>query len=65
MPHSGAQFGAVLKEGPSEDNNNREKIAKLFRFASSTSEGAEPTVSLSDYIERMKEGSGQDLLCHW
>ncbi|MDG1165377.1 MAG: molecular chaperone HtpG [Porticoccaceae bacterium] len=50
-----AQFGAVLKEGPSEDHNNREKIAKLFRFASSTSEGAEPTVSLSDYIERMKE----------
>ena len=50
------QFGAVLKEGPSEDNGNREKIAKLFRFASSTSEGAEPTVSLADYIERMKEG---------
>ena len=51
-----SQFGAVLKEGPSEDHNNREKIAKLFRYASSTSEGAEPTVSLSDYIERMKEG---------
>jgi molecular chaperone HtpG len=50
------QFGAVLKEGPSEDNGNREKIAKLFRFASSSSEGAEPTVSLADYIERMKEG---------
>ena len=50
------QFGAVLKEGPSEDNSNREKIAKLFRFASSTSEGTDPTVSLADYIERMKEG---------
>ena len=50
------QFGAVLKEGPSEDNGNREKIAKLFRFASSTSEGSEPSVSLTDYIERMKEG---------
>ena len=50
------QFGAVLKEGPSEDNANREKIAKLFRFASSTSEGTDPTVSLADYIERMKEG---------
>lgn len=50
------QFGAVLKEGPSEDHSNREKIAKLFRFASSTSEGAEPTVSLTDYIARMKEG---------
>jgi molecular chaperone HtpG len=50
------QFGAVLKEGPSEDHSNREKIAKLFRFASSTSEGAAPTVSLADYVERMKEG---------
>jgi molecular chaperone HtpG len=50
------QFGAVLKEGPSEDNGNREKIAKLFRFASSTSEGTDPTVSLADYVERMKEG---------
>ncbi|MDA8866079.1 molecular chaperone HtpG [Porticoccaceae bacterium] len=50
------QFGAVLKEGPSEDNGNSEKIAKLFRFASSTSEGTNPSVSLTDYIERMKEG---------
>jgi len=51
-----SQFGAVLKEGPSEDHTNREKIAKLFRFASSSVDGAEPTVSLADYIERMKEG---------
>jgi molecular chaperone HtpG len=51
-----SQFGAVLKEGPSEDNGNSEKIAKLFRFASSTSEGTDPSVSLTDYIERMKEG---------
>ncbi len=50
------QFGAVLKEGPSEDHGNREKIAKLFRFASSTSDSAEPTVSLADYVGRMKEG---------
>jgi molecular chaperone HtpG len=50
------QFGAVLKEGPSEDNGNREKIAKLFRFASSTSGSAEQNVSLTDYVERMKEG---------
>ena len=50
------QFGAVLKEGPSEDHNNREKIAKLLRFASSTSESSEPTVGLTDYLERMKEG---------
>ena len=50
------QFGAVLKEGPSEDNGNREKIAKLFRFASSANDSADPTTSLIDYIERMKEG---------
>jgi molecular chaperone HtpG len=51
-----SQFGAVLKEGPSEDHANREKIAKLFRFASSSVEGAVPGVSLADYIARMKEG---------
>jgi molecular chaperone HtpG len=51
-----SQFGSVLKEGPSEDHSNREKVAKLFRFASSSVEGADPTVSLADYIERMKEG---------
>mgnify|MGYP003942245797 CR=1 FL=1 len=50
------QFGAVLKEGPSEDNGNREKIAKLFRFASSTSGSVDQNVSLEDYIGRMKEG---------
>ena len=50
------QFGAVLKEGPSEDNGNSEKIAQLFRFASSANDSADPTASLSDYIERMKEG---------
>ncbi|MDG1473297.1 MAG: molecular chaperone HtpG, partial [Porticoccaceae bacterium] len=51
-----SQFGAVLKEGPSEDHSNREKIAKLFRFTSSSVDGDKPTVSLSDYIGRMKEG---------
>ncbi|NIM40472.1 MAG: molecular chaperone HtpG [Hydrogenophaga sp.] len=48
-----AQFGAVLKEGLGEDFANREKLAKLLRFASSTQ--AEPT-SLADYKSRMKEG---------
>ncbi|MCS5586869.1 MAG: molecular chaperone HtpG [Porticoccaceae bacterium] len=51
-----SQFGAVLKEGPSEDHSNREKIAKLFRFASSANDSSQPTVGLVDYIERMKEG---------
>lgn len=47
------QFGAVLKEGPAEDFANRDRVAKLLRFASTTSDG-EQTVSLDDYISRMK-----------
>jgi molecular chaperone HtpG len=50
------QFGNVLKEGPSEDYANRERIAKLLRFASTHSEGAEQGESLDDYVGRMKEG---------
>lgn len=49
-----AEFGAVLKEGLGEDFGNRERIAKLLRFASSTTDTA--TVSLADYKARMKEG---------
>ncbi len=49
-----AEFGAVLKEGLGEDFANRERIAKLLRFASTTSDTA--TVSLADYKARMKEG---------
>ncbi|MDO6783230.1 molecular chaperone HtpG [Neptunomonas phycophila] len=51
-----SQFGGVLKEGPAEDYTNREKILKLLRFASTQSEGKEPTVSLEDYVGRMQEG---------
>lgn len=51
-----SQFGEVLKEGPAEDFANREKVAGLFRFATTTSEGTEQTVSLADYIARMREG---------
>ena len=50
------EFGQVLKEGVGEDHANKERIAKLLRFASTAVEGDEPTVSLSDYIGRMKEG---------
>jgi molecular chaperone HtpG len=50
------EFGRVLKEGPAEDFANRERIAGLFRFSTSKSEGEEQTESLDDYIERMKEG---------
>ncbi len=50
------EFGEVLKEGPAEDFANREKIAKLFRFTTTVSEGDEQDQSLDQYIERMKEG---------
>ncbi|MDO5693052.1 MAG: molecular chaperone HtpG [Pseudomonadota bacterium] len=48
------EFGAVLKEGLGEDHANRERIAKLLRYASTTSDSA--SVSLADYKARMKEG---------
>ena len=50
------QFGQVLKEGPAEDFANREKILALLRFASTHTGNSEQTVSLDDYIGRMKEG---------
>ena len=49
-----AEFGAVLKEGLGEDFANRERLAKLLRFASSTSDTI--SVSFADYKARMKEG---------
>jgi len=51
-----SQFGEVLKEGPAEDFANKEKIAKLFRFATTQSDGAAQAVSLEDYVARMREG---------
>ena len=50
------EFGLVLKEGPAEDFANKETVAKLLRFASTHNDGREQTVSLEDYISRMKEG---------
>ncbi len=50
------EFGQVLKEGPAEDFSNREKVAKLLRFASSHVDTEEQLQSLDDYIARMKEG---------
>lgn len=49
-------FGNTLKEGIAEDGANRERIAKLLRFASTRGEGAEQTVSLDDYVGRMTVG---------
>jgi molecular chaperone HtpG len=50
------EFGQVLKEGPAEDFTNREKIAKLLRFASTHADTEEQLQSLDDYIARMKDG---------
>ena len=50
------EFGLVLKEGPAEDFANKETVAKLLRFASTHHDSSEQTVSLEDYISRMKEG---------
>ena len=50
------EFGQVLKEGVGEDAGNKERIAKLLRFASTHNESDAQTVSFDDYISRMKEG---------
>ncbi|GAB4062585.1 molecular chaperone HtpG [Uliginosibacterium sediminicola] len=50
------QFGRVLKEGLGEDHANKDKIAGLLRFASTHLDSPEESVSLKDYIGRMKEG---------
>ena len=49
-----AEFGRVLKEGVGEDFANKDKIAGLLRFASTQADAADETVSLADYVERMK-----------
>jgi molecular chaperone HtpG len=50
------QFGQVLKEGMGEDQPNQERILKLLRFASTHTDSADQTVSLAEYVARMKEG---------
>jgi molecular chaperone HtpG len=49
-----AEFGAVLKEGLGEDFANKDRLAKLLRFASTTTDAV--SVSFADYKARMKEG---------
>ena len=56
------EFGKVMKEGPAEDYANREQIAKLLRFASTHTGTEDQTVSLEDYLSRMK--AGQDKIYH-
>jgi molecular chaperone HtpG len=53
-------FGNVLKEGVAEDGANRERIAKLLRFASTHGDDAKKNVALDDYIGRMQ--AGQDVI---
>lgn len=50
------EFGQVLKEGIGEDHANKERIAKLLRFASTHNDSDAQTVSLADYLARAKEG---------
>lgn len=50
------EFGQVMKEGPAEDHNNKEKIANLLRFSSSIDDKVDQTHSLADYKGRMQEG---------
>ena len=58
------EFGRVLKEGVGEDPTNREKVAALLRFASTHADTEEESVSLADYIGRMKEGQDKIYYCH-
>jgi len=51
-----SQFGAVIKEGPIEDHANKERVAKLLRFASTHADTDKQEVSLETYVGRMKEG---------
>ena len=50
------QLGKVLKEGPIEDAENKDRIAKLLRFASTRNDSDVQNVSLTEYIERMQKG---------
>ena len=50
------EFGQVLKEGVGEDATNKDRIAKLLRFASTHNDNAEQSVSFEAYVGRMKEG---------
>ena len=51
-----SEFGQVMKEGPAEDQNNKEKVANLLRFATTQGDSEVQDQSLQDYIARMREG---------
>lgn len=50
------EFGSVMKEGIIEDHANKDRIAKLLRFSSTYGDSNTKTVTLDDYIARMKDG---------
>jgi molecular chaperone HtpG len=50
------EFGKVLKEGVVDDYNNKPRLAKLLRFSSTYDDNSAQTISLEDYVSRMKEG---------
>ncbi|MGZ4970270.1 MAG: molecular chaperone HtpG [Methylobacter sp.] len=51
-----SQFGPVIKEGPIEDHANKDRVAKLLRFASTFNDSDKQDVTLEAYVSRMKEG---------
>jgi len=53
------EFGRVLKEGLSEDAGNRERLLPLLRFASTASASNEESVSLAEYVARMRPGQSR------
>jgi molecular chaperone HtpG len=53
------EFGQVLKEGVGEDAGNKERLAKLLRFASTNADSDEQNVAFADYVGRMKEGQNK------
>ena len=53
------EFGRVLKEGVGEDHANKERIAKLLRFATTLADTEAEDVSLADYVARLKEGQSK------
>jgi molecular chaperone HtpG len=53
---SGKSLAGCLRKDPAEDYGNREQIAKLLRFASTHNDNTDQTVSLADYVGRMKDG---------
>ncbi len=49
----------MLKEGIGEDSANKDRIAKLLRFASTQNDNETQNVALADYVSRMKDGQNK------